>query len=56
MNQELKALEDNRTQKIVKLPKGKHAIGYKWIHTTKYKSDGSIDKYKVMLVALGYRQ
>ena len=31
-------------------------IGYKWIFKRKLKVDGSIDKYKAILVAKGYRQ
>lgn len=56
MNQELQALEANGAWNIVDLPKGKHVIGCKWIYKIKYKSDGSVEKYKARLVALGYRQ
>jgi hypothetical protein len=38
------------------LPKGKEVIGTKWVYKTKYKSDGTIDKYKAHLVAKGYAQ
>lgn len=38
------------------LPPNRKAIGSKWIYKTKYKSDGSIDKYKARLVILGYKQ
>jgi len=38
------------------LPPGKRAIGCKWIYRTKFHSDGSIDKCKARLVALGCRQ
>jgi len=44
----------NDTCNLVILPKGKDVIGPKWVHKTKYKSNGSIDKYKPSLVAKGY--
>ena len=56
MNLELQALENNHTWVITPLPPGKKAIGCKWIYRTKYKSDGSLDKYKARLVAQGYSQ
>jgi len=55
MDQELQALEDNGTWKIMELPKGRHVIGYKWIYKKKYKSNGSVGDYEARLVALGYR-
>ena len=41
---------------MVILPKGKYVFGSKWVYKTKYKSDGTIDKYKACLVAKGYTQ
>jgi hypothetical protein len=41
---------------LTELPKHKNPIGCKWIYKLKFKSDGSIDKYKVRLVAKGYSQ
>ena len=38
------------------MPPGSKPIGCKWIFKRKLKPDGSIDKYKVRLVAKGYRQ
>ena len=38
------------------MPKGKNAIGTKWVYKIKRKSDGSIDRYKARLVAKGYAQ
>lgn len=51
MKQELVALDANRTWDIVKLPKGKKPISCRWVYKLKYKSDGSIDRYKARLVA-----
>lgn len=56
MNEELEALELNQTWEIMQLPPGKHIIGCKWIYRTKYKPDGSVDKYKARLVILGCNQ
>ena len=44
----------NDTWDLVILPKGKDVIDTKWVYKTKYKSDGTIDKYKARLVAKGY--
>jgi hypothetical protein len=41
---------------LVSLPKGKGAIDTKWVYKSKYKSDGTIDKYKSRLVVKGYAQ
>lgn len=56
MNIELEALERNGTWVITELPAGKQAIGCKWIYKTKYKPDGTIDRFKSRLVILGCRQ
>ncbi|KAL0342994.1 UNVERIFIED_CONTAM: Retrovirus-related Pol polyprotein from transposon TNT 1-94 [Sesamum angustifolium] len=56
MSQELCALEKNNTWEVVDLPKGKKAIGSKWVFKVKLNADGSIDRYKACLVAKGYYQ
>lgn len=56
MNSEIDALELNNTWEIVKLPPGKTSIGCKWVYKTKSKADGSLDKHKARLVALGCKQ
>jgi hypothetical protein len=56
MEADLNALVRNDTWDLVNLPKGKEVIGTKWVYKTKYKSDGTIDKYKACLVAKGYAQ
>ncbi|MED6162296.1 hypothetical protein PIB30_118906 [Stylosanthes scabra] len=53
---ELDALDENRTWMLTKLPKGKKAIGCKWIFKIKLKQDGSIERYKARLVAKGFTQ
>jgi len=54
MNKEVRALQANKTWYITELPSNKTPIGCKWIYNMKYKSDGSIDRYKAWLVAKGY--
>jgi hypothetical protein len=56
MQVEYDALMKNNTWKLVELPPNKKPIGCKWVYHTKFKSDGSIDKYKARLVAKGYAQ
>lgn len=56
MQKELKALADNNTWNIVDLHVGKKAIGCKWVYKVKLKSDGSLERCKVRLVAKGFNQ
>lgn len=56
MGVEIDAQELNRSWTIEDLPPGKKAIGCKWIYKIKYKSDGTLERYKARLVALGNRQ
>lgn len=56
MQQEIKALKENNTWKIVQLPEKKHSIGCKWVFKIKYKDDGQIDRFKARLVAKGHSQ
>jgi hypothetical protein len=53
---ELNALILNKTWSLCKLPRGKKAVGSRWIFKTKLKADGHLDKYKARLVAKGYTQ
>ncbi|KAL4292078.1 hypothetical protein GQ457_14G019000 [Hibiscus cannabinus] len=56
IEEELIALDRNKTWEIVSLPPGKQAIGCKWVYKTKLKSDGTLERYKARLVAKGYTQ
>lgn len=38
------------------MPPGKHAIGSKWVYKIKFNSDGTVERYKARLVALGNRK
>ena len=56
MKEELESIERNGTWELVKLPKGKKAIGVKWVYKVKHKPNGKIAKYKARLVAKGFLQ
>jgi len=53
---EVDALEDQGTWDITKLPQGVKGIGSKWVFRIKYNSDGTVERYKARLVALGNHQ
>ncbi|CAN1844804.1 Retrovirus-related Pol polyprotein from transposon TNT 1-94 [Linum perenne] len=53
---ELQALHDNSTWDLVLRPSHAPVIGSKWVYTTKFHPDGSLDRYKARLVAQGFRQ
>ena len=54
--EELQALEKTHTWDLVDLPHGKSVIGCKWVYKIKTKFDGTIERYKTLLVAKGYAQ
>ena len=56
MNEEMKSLQKNKTWELVECPLGKKLVGCHWIYTVKYKADGSIERFKAILVAKGYTQ
>lgn len=56
INEEMTALENMNTWKIVSLPEGKRVVGCKWVFSIKYNADGSINRYKARLVVKGYTQ
>ena len=55
-SKELDAMEENNTWDVVSLPKGKNAIGCRWLHTLKFNADGTLERRKSRLVAKGYTQ
>ncbi|KAH9648576.1 retrovirus-related pol polyprotein from transposon RE1 [Citrus sinensis] len=56
MLEELDALHQNNTWSLVPRPVNTNIVGSKWVYRTKFKEDGSIDKYKARLVAQAYTQ
>ncbi|KAI5348930.1 hypothetical protein L3X38_001817 [Prunus dulcis] len=56
MNVVMDALNKNKTWDLVHLPRGKKAVGCRWVFTLKHKADGSIDRDQARLVAKGYTQ
>lgn len=56
MDDEISSLKKNQTWELVDLPKDKDVIRLKWIYKIKYKSDGSIQKFKARIVGKGYMQ
>jgi len=56
MDQEIKAIENNGTWELTKLPKGAKKIGVKWVFKTKLNEKGEVEKCKAQFVAKGYTQ
>ena len=57
MDEEMQSLVKNHTWKLARLPKGKKAIGCKWVYAQKEGFPRKNDvRYKARLVAKGYAQ
>ena len=56
MDEEIYAIKKNNTWELRELPKGKQAIGVKWVYNTKCNAEGKVDKHKARLVVKGYKQ
>ena len=55
-NSEYSALMENNTWELVELPKGRKAIGCKWVFHVKYDGNGEVERFKGKLVAQGFSQ
>jgi hypothetical protein len=53
---ELDSIMSNGTWEVVSRPYGRKLIGCKWVFKKKLRPDGTIEKYKMRLVAKGYNQ
>lgn len=56
MQAEYLALMNNRTWCLIPPPPNTNVIGCKWVYRVKLKADGSIERYKARLVAIGFHQ
>jgi len=56
MDEEVQALQNNRTWILVRRPSNTNIVCSKWVFRTKYLPDGSIERLKARLVAKGYTQ
>jgi len=54
--EEIQSLVENGTFELVELPRGRKAIGCRWVFKVKRNADGSIERYKARAVGLGYNQ
>jgi hypothetical protein len=53
---EYQSLLENDTWDLVELPKGREAIGSKWVFKVKHDCSGKVERFKGRLVAKGYSQ
>ena len=56
MRDELKNLTNQGTWEVTTLPKGRKAVGCKWIYKAKKDENGVITRFKARLVAKGFNQ
>lgn len=56
MKEEYGSIIRNNTWELTNFHKNKVPIGSKWLFKPKFKAYGSVDRYKVRLVAKGYLQ
>ncbi|KOM25686.1 hypothetical protein LR48_Vigan153s000800 [Vigna angularis] len=54
MHEEIEALHRNKTWELVELPKGRKAIGNKWVYKIKRDGNEQVERYRARLVVKGY--
>jgi hypothetical protein len=54
MCDEIAALRSNRTWSLVLFHSSMNVVGSRWVYRIKHRVDGSIERYKVRLVARGF--
>lgn len=52
----MRSIEENQTWSLTDLPKGRRAIGLKWVYKVKKDSQGAVVKHKAQLVVKCYVQ
>ena len=50
MHEEMEALQRNKTWELVQLPKGRKAIGNKWVYKIKRDGNDQVERYRARLV------
>lgn len=56
MDEEFFALQKTGTWDLVPLPSAKCLVSCKWVYKIKTNLDGSVERYKALLVAQGFTQ
>jgi len=56
MQEKVEALHKNKIWSLVELPKGRKAIGCKWVYKIKCDSNDQVERYRAKLVVKGYAQ
>ena len=56
MKDEIDSMARNKVWELADLPPQRKYIGNKWVFKIKCREDGSINKFKVCLVAKGFTQ
>ncbi|KAL6583853.1 hypothetical protein OROMI_003142 [Orobanche minor] len=56
MQEEMEAIQKNRTRELVPLPDGRKSIGNKWVYKVKRNADDKIERYRARRVVKGYAQ
>ena len=56
MQEEIDSLQEHDVYELTELPRGRKAVGCKWVFKIKHNADGSVERYKARLVAQGYSQ
>ncbi|XP_070668926.1 uncharacterized mitochondrial protein AtMg00820-like [Malus domestica] len=56
MSEEFQTLQNTSTWALVPSSPNQNVVGCKWVFRIKRKSDGTIDRYKALLVAKGFHQ
>ncbi|KAH9725713.1 hypothetical protein KPL70_007982 [Citrus sinensis] len=56
MQEEIEALHKNKTWELVPLPRGRKAIGNKWVYKIKRDGNDQVEQYRARLVVKGYAQ